>query len=144
MGAVLQQNGNNTLRPLEFFSKTFNRTQHIRKRTPRHILNSPILSTTARRQVFYFMNRRIQWLSFISQFTTNGQYQAGKENLVAGTLSKIEEICVTKNFATLVQVQEHNEELAKLMQQPNLEIERIRIPGTETNWRFLTLFTTRI
>lgn len=59
--------------------------------------------------------RQINYLSFISQFTTDIRYIKGEENNTADLLSRIETINSTDLYAELAEAQESDEELQQLL-----------------------------
>lgn len=77
--------------------------------------------------------RQFRYLDFISQFSTYIRYVAGKDNIVADTLSRVEEVVTILDYRRLAQAQENDEELQTLLMGGcNLQLEKVAMPGTIT------------
>ncbi|XP_046976408.1 uncharacterized protein LOC124542510 [Vanessa cardui] len=59
--------------------------------------------------------RQFRYLDYISQFTTDIRYIKGEQNVVADTLSRIEELTATLNYHSLAKEQEDDAELHGLL-----------------------------
>lgn len=73
-----------------------------------------------------------QWrhLYFISQFTTDIRHIPGQENVVADTLSRVEEIVQPVDYYKLASCQQSDGELKQLLQGgTSLRLERVKVPG---------------
>jgi len=70
-------------------------------------------------------------MDFISQFTTDIRHISGDENVVADTLSRIEELQSSIDYSMLTKSQQTNEELKKFKQvKSGLRLEKINFLGT--------------
>lgn len=155
MGAVLQQRKNDIWQPLAFFSRKFNPAQQ--KYSPydrellaiyesvryfRHMLEARhfTIYTDHKPITFAFRERKAdrsprqyRHLDFISQFTTDIRHISGKDNVVADTLSRIEEIHSPIDLDKLAYSQSSDEELKQLLNNDNsLRIKKIQIAGTSS------------
>lgn len=77
--------------------------------------------------------RQFNYLDYISQFTTDIQHIAGKDNVTADTLSRIEAISSPVKTEVLAHKQETDPELRDLLSgltKSSLKLEKIPIPGT--------------
>ncbi|KAL0894285.1 hypothetical protein ABMA27_014285 [Loxostege sticticalis] len=75
--------------------------------------------------------RQYRHLDFISQFTTDIRHISGKDNVVADTLSRIEELEMPVNLEHLAQGQASDPELAKLLSEgSSLHLEELHVPGS--------------
>lgn len=123
MGAVVQQLRNGVWEPLAFFSRKLSPSQ--RKYSPydrellaiyesikyfRHMLEARyfVVYTDHKPLTYAFHERKIncsprqyRHLDFISQFTSDIRHIAGRDNVVADTLSRIEELETTVDFDQL-------------------------------------------
>ena len=154
IGAVLQQRRGQHWEPLAFFSQKLQPA--LRKHCPydrelhaiyaalrkfryifeaRHVTiftdHKPLLHAFAQDP-----DRATPWqfhrLDFISQFTTDIQYIAGKDNIVADALSRIEEISTAVSSNELSQAQAEDEELQQRIrreQHDSLNLRPVNIPG---------------
>ncbi|KMQ83185.1 gag pol polyprotein [Lasius niger] len=76
--------------------------------------------------------RQTRHLEFIGQFTTDIQHVAGKENVVADALSRVEAIQEAVDFEKLAKSQKTDDELQQILQSDSaLKLKEIPIPGTE-------------
>jgi len=77
--------------------------------------------------------QQVRHLEFISQFTTHICYVTRKGNVVADALSRIEGINRAINIETLMEAQEENEGLQRILKEKHLgiKLEKILILGTE-------------
>lgn len=153
IGAVIHQRAKEEWQPLAFLSKKLNQAQ--KKYSPydrellaiytsirhfRHMLEGRIFTVyTDHKPITHAFNqdplrsspRQARQLDFISQFTTDIQHLAGKENVVADALSRIEEIQAAVNFEELAKSQEENTELQALLRgETGLKLTQVPIPGT--------------
>ncbi|CAK1593174.1 unnamed protein product [Parnassius mnemosyne] len=78
--------------------------------------------------------RQFRHLDYISQFSTDIQHIAGKDNIVAGTLSRIEqvdELLSPVDLDVIAKAQDSDPEFADLLKQDtSLQVQRIKIPGS--------------
>jgi hypothetical protein len=79
--------------------------------------------------------RQLRHLDYIGQFTTNVQHISGKANIVADTLSRIQEVLIIKpvNYEAVAEAQENDEELKSLLMtstDSNLHFKKISIPDS--------------
>lgn len=154
MGAVLQQQQNSTWRPIAFFSKALNDTQRrysvydrellamytAVKHFRRYIEGLEVVIHTDHRPLTYALRKapssndtpkRERQLQFISQFCSDIQYVKGENNIVADTLSRVEEITFASvlDYRRLAEEQEKSEELQSLMKRNKLKFAYITLPG---------------
>ncbi|KAL0832341.1 hypothetical protein ABMA28_001774 [Loxostege sticticalis] len=153
IGAVLQQLKDDVWQPLAFFSRKLSPSQT--KYSPydrellaiyeavkhfRHMLEARhfIVYTDHKPISFAFHERKkncsprqYRHLDFISQFTTDIRHISGKDNVVADTLSRIEELEMPVNLEHLAQGQASDPELAKLLSEgSSLHFEELHVPGS--------------
>lgn len=75
--------------------------------------------------------RQFRHLDYIAQFTTDIRHIAGKDNVVADTLSRIEEVSTPIDFTLLSQSQDNDSELKQLLEgKTSLNLRKMTIPGT--------------
>lgn len=153
IGAVLQQRKGDSWQPLAFFSRKLNSSQS--KYSP---YDRELLAVYEAIKYFRYMvearhftvhtdhkplthafstsrdkcsPRQYRYLDFIAQFTTDIKYLPGQENVVADTMSRVDEIVSPVDFTALAHDQEGDNELQTLLQMgTNLKIEKVRIPGS--------------
>lgn len=137
IGAVLQQRRGKHWEPLAFFSRRLNTAQ--KKYSPydrellaiydsirhfRHMLEARTFTifTDHKPLTYAFSSRRdkcsprqFRYLDLISQFSTDIQFVAGKENVVADALSRIEAVAAPINYEALARSQESDPELQGLL-----------------------------
>ncbi|CAK1595671.1 unnamed protein product [Parnassius mnemosyne] len=76
--------------------------------------------------------RQFRHLDFISQFSTYIRHIAGKNNVVADTLSRVEEIAQPISLEKLAQCQQADCELKLLLESKNsLQLRKVRVPGSD-------------
>lgn len=156
IGAVLQQRANETTQwePLAFFSKKLNQAQ--RKYSPydrellavyeaikyfRHMVEARefVVFTDHRPLTYAYKNarencspRQYRYFDYISQFTTDIRYIPGAENVVADTLSRVEEVTTTIDYRALAQSQESDPELQSLLEKgSSLKLKKITLVGSD-------------
>lgn len=157
IGAALQQRVGEDWQPLAFFSRKLNTTErnygaydrellaiYAAIKHFRHMVEGRTFTvfTDHKPITFAFQQkpekcspRQFRYLDFIGQFTTDIRHVAGKENIVADALSRLEEVAEPFSYADLAVSQKHNEELQAYMRgdiSSNLRLERIRLPGSDT------------
>lgn len=155
MGAVLQQFKHGAWQPLAFFSRKLSPSQV--KYSPydrellaiyeaikyfRYMLEARhfIIYTDHKPISFAFHERKTncsprqyRHLDFIAQFTTDIRHISGKDNVVADTLSRIEDIEAPVDLEVIAQEQAADTELAQLLSEgSSLRLEKLLIPGTST------------
>lgn len=154
IGAVLQQCRDNAWEPLAFFSRKLSPSQ-IKYSTYdrellaiyeaikyfRHMLEARhfIVYTDHKPISFAFHERKnnctprqYRHLDFISQFTTDIRHISGKDNVVADTLSRIEELGAPVNLETLAQNQASDPELQELLNKgSSLKLQKLCTPGSQ-------------
>lgn len=75
--------------------------------------------------------RQFRHFDFIAQFTTDIQHISGKDNVVADTLSRIEEIVQPVQLHNLAKSQSNDPELKKLLEgETSLKLVKVTVPGT--------------
>jgi len=155
IGAVIEQRSEKGVQPLAFLSKKLKDAQ--KKYSPydrellaiytavrhfRHMLEGRHFTIyTDHKPLIYAFNkdqlqsspRQTRHLEFISQFSTDIRYITGKTNVVADTLSRVEEINAAINMEQLAKAQEQDEELQQILKntETGLKMKKIPIPGTK-------------
>lgn len=154
IGAVLQQLKNKAWEPLAFFSRKLSAAQQ--KYSPydrellaiyesikyfRHMLEARhfTIYTDHKPLCFAFHERKsncsprqFRHLDFISQFTTDIRHISGKNNVVADTLSRVNELSTPISLVSLAQAQHTDKELTQYLSEHNtsLRIEKMEYPGS--------------
>ncbi|GBP28090.1 hypothetical protein EVAR_21211_1 [Eumeta japonica] len=78
--------------------------------------------------------RQHRHLVFISQFSTDIRHISGRENVVADTLSRIEQLDNMADFVKLVNTQESDAELKQILKDGSaLQLQKIHVPETKTD-----------
>ena len=154
VGAALQQYSNGIWKPLAFFSKKLNNAQKNYSAYDRELLaaylavkyfchtiegRNVILYTDHKPLTFAFRQknekaspRQLRHLDFISQITTNILHISGKNNIVADTLSRIEDISIELDYEEMAKHQ-RNEELEQLIfKSKSLDIKYLTMPNSTT------------
>lgn len=155
IGAALQQyTGDKAWQPLAFFSRRLSPSQQ--KYSPydrellaiyesikyfRHMVEARefVIYTDHKPITFAFHNRKencsprqFRHLDLIAQFTTDIRHISGKKNVVADTLSRVEEIVQPLDHEKLAAAQHSDQELMQLVESANsLHIVKIKLPGTD-------------
>lgn len=135
IGAVIQQNVNGEWQPLGFFSKRLDATQQRYSTYDRELLAAysaikyfrhviegrQFTLFTDHKPLIYALSqnpdkaspRQFRHLDFISQFTSDIQHIAGKDNVVADTFSRIDQICLPESidYSKIAEAQEGDTEL---------------------------------
>ncbi|GBP18376.1 hypothetical protein EVAR_14769_1 [Eumeta japonica] len=71
-------------------------------------------------------------LDFISQFSTDIRHISGRDNVVADTLSRIEQLDNVVDFVKLANAQESDPELEQILKDGSaLQLQKIHVPGTK-------------
>ncbi|XP_026732807.1 uncharacterized protein LOC113497452 [Trichoplusia ni] len=156
VGAVLQQKSKNGYwEPLGFFSKKL--TPSEKKHSPfdrellamyeavkyfRHMIEARdfYIITDHKPLTHAFVKtsencspRQFRHLEFVSQFTTDVRYIPGSQNVVADTLSRIEEVTQGIDYQALAQSQSTDEQLQHLLRNgSSLKLQKVVVPGTST------------
>lgn len=154
IGAVLQQFKDNAWQPLAFFSRKLSLAQQ--KYSPydrellaiyesikyfRHMLEARdfIIFTDHKPLTFAFSNRKencsprqFRHLDLIAQFTTDIRHISGKDNVVADTLSRVEDITQPVDFEMLAEAQKTDSELQQLLEgtPSSLQLRRVQNPSS--------------
>lgn len=155
IGAVLQQFKGGNWQPLAFFTRKLSPSQV--KYSPydrellaiyqsikhfRHMLEAANFTIyTDHRPICYAFRerknnsspRQARHLDFISQFSTDIQHISGRDNVVADTLSRIEEIHAPIDLDVLAQSQSTDPELKKYLEgESSLRLVKMNLPGSRT------------
>ncbi|KMQ85849.1 gag-pol polyprotein [Lasius niger] len=153
IGAVIQQRVEKHWQPLAFLSKKLNQAQrkyspydrellaiYVAIRHYRHMLEGRTFTVyTDHKPITYAFNqdllrsspRQARHLEFIGQFTTDIRHIAGKENIVADTLSRVETISKATSYEALAQTQEEDEQLRDILNaDKGLKLTKIPLPGS--------------
>lgn len=153
IGAVLQQYKGRSWQPLAFFSRKLSPSQQ--KYSPydrellaiyesikyfRHMVEATnfVIYTDHKPICFSFHTRKenctprqYRYMDYIAQFTTDIRHISGKDNIVADTLSRVEELESPIDYSRLAKAQESDTELKTLRHDDNsLRLEKLRLPGT--------------
>lgn len=154
MGAVLQQFKDGNWQPLAFFSRKLSPAQQ--KYSPydrellaiyesikyfRHMLEArhfvvytdhKPLSYAFRERKASCSPRQFRHLDFIAQFTTDIRHISGKDNVVADTLSRIDELQMPISLELLAKSQDSDDELANLLNGgSSLRLKRLILPDSQ-------------
>lgn len=154
IGAVLQQLKFGNWQPLAFFSKKLSPSQQ--KYSPydrellaiyeaikhfRHMVEARHFTVyTDHKPISFAFHarkencspRQFRHLDYISQFTTDIQHIPGKNNVVADTLSRTDEITQPIELTNLAKAQEFDEELKQLLKtETSLQLIKMTVPGTQ-------------
>lgn len=155
IGAVLQQKKGNKWQPMAFFSRKLSQPQRKYSTFDRELLAiyeairhfrfmveaRPFIVLTDHKPItFAFTTRRdkcsprqFRYLDFISQFSTDIRFVAGKDNIVADTLSRIEELSTPLDYHRLAQAQETDVELQTLLVDgSSLQLQKVFLPDAKT------------
>lgn len=155
IGAVLQQRSKGKWQPLAFFSKKLSPSQ--KKYSPydrellaiyeairyfRFMVEARVfhVSTDHKPLTFAFARprsncppRQFRYLDYIGQFTTDIRYIPGKDNVVADTLSRINELQLPLDYQTLAKEQQTDPELQSLLRDgSSLRLEKVKLPDYNT------------
>lgn len=155
IGAVLQQLKGNSWQPLSFFSRKLSPSQS--KYSPydrellaiyeaikhfRHMVEARdfVIFTDHKPLTFAFTSRKencsprqFRHLDFISQFSTDVRHIAGKDNVVADTLSRIDEISQPIDLERLAAAQKTDPELKQLLGgHTALRLSNVKLPVSNT------------
>lgn len=153
IGGVLQQRKDGDWQPLAFFSRKLSPSQ--RKYSPydrellaiyesikyfRHMLEAThfTIYTDHKPLCFAFCERKsnctprqYRHLDFISQFTTDIQHISGANNVVADTLSRINELQIPVDLEEMAKLQATDPELAEyLTGESSLRLIKTNVPGS--------------
>lgn len=151
IGAVLQQRSKMEWQPLAFFSKKLSPSQ--KKYSPydrellaiyeairyfRFMVEARVFHVTTDHKplTYAFANQRLsctprqfRYLDYIGQFSTDIRYIAGKDNVVADTLSRINELNLPLDYQSLAKEQQTDPELQKLLRDgSSLKLKKVRLP----------------
>ncbi|GBP36810.1 Retrovirus-related Pol polyprotein from transposon 17.6 [Eumeta japonica] len=153
LGAVLQQYKDKAWEPLAFYSHKLSPAQ--RNYSPydrellaiyeaikhfRHMLEARdfVIYTDHKPLCHAFKTRRTnahrqyRHLDFISQFSTDIRHISGRDNVVADTLSRIEQLDNVVDFVKLANAQESDPELEQILKDGSaLQLQKIHVPGTK-------------
>jgi transposase InsO family protein len=157
VGAVIQQRRGDSWQPLAFYSKKLSTAQQ--KYSPydrellaiynaikyfNHMLEARVFTifTDHKPLCFAFTTkksncspRQFRHLDYISQFSTDIKHISGKNNVVADTLSRIEELERPVDMSQLASAQDSDQELKQILggeKDYNINLKKLTIPGTTT------------
>ncbi|GBP65080.1 Transposon Tf2-8 polyprotein [Eumeta japonica] len=156
LGAVLQQYKDKAWEPLAFYSHKLSPAQ--RNYSPydrellaiyeeikhfRHMLEArDFIIYTDHKPLFHAFKtrkdkcspRQYRHLDFISQFSMDIRHISGRDNVVADTLSRIEQLDNVVDFVKLANAQESDPELEQVLKDGSaLQLQKINVPGTKTD-----------
>lgn len=153
-GAVLQQKIGQEWKPLSFFSCKFSEAQQRYSAYDRELLSiymavkhfrhmiegQEVIVYTDHKPLVYALHkkatsssdtpRRLRHLDFISQFCTSIEYIQGSQNIVADTLSRIEQINMPSplDYTEISKAQQNDLELKELLKAKNLNFKTFNYP----------------
>lgn len=159
VGAVLQQRMENKWQPIAYFSKALSEAQTRYSTFDRELLgiymaikhfrrliegreftiftdHRPLTYSFTKKPSLNDTPRRIRYLDFISQFSTDVRHISGSDNVVADALSRvIEEITMPTplDFSELAKAQRNDPRLAELRRNIKLKIAKKRVGGTNVS-----------
>lgn len=154
-GAVLQQKIGSNWQPLSFFSCKFSETQQRYSAYDRELLSiymavkhfrymiegQQITIFTDHKPLVYALHkkatsgsdtpRRLRYLDFISQFCIAIEHIPGSQNIVADTLSRIEQIDFPSplDYTAIAQAQQNDTELKELLKEKHLHFKTFVYPN---------------
>lgn len=154
IGAVLQQRSNGKWQPLAFFSKKLSPSQ--KKYSPydrellaiyeairyfRFMVEARVFYVTTDHKPLTFAfarprsngpPRQFRYLDYIGQFTTDIRYIPGKDNVVADTLSRINELQLPLDYQALAKEQQADPELQNLLKEgSSLKLRKVKLPESD-------------
>lgn len=155
IGAVLQQFKDGHWQPLAFFSRKLSPCQSKYSPYDRELLaiyesikhfrymleGLDFTIYTDHKPLCYAFHQRktncsprqFRHLDLISQFSTNIQHISGKQNVVADTLSRIDELQAPVDFEAMAKAQRTDAELANyLANSSSLRLKKVQIPGSQS------------
>lgn len=153
LGAALQQYVNDIWQPLAFFSRKLSPAQkkysaydrellaiYEAIKYFRHMVEARVFTiyTDHKPLCFAFHSRKdncsprqFRHLDYISQFTTDIRQISGKNNVVADTLSRVEEITQPVDMNELARAQLSDAELNQLLENgTSLRLVKVKLPGS--------------
>lgn len=153
IGGVLQQFKDGNWQPLAFFTRKLSPSQQKYSPYDRELLaiyesikyfqhwlaaTTFTIYTDHKPLCYAFQQRKsncaprtYRHLDYISQFSTDIQHIAGKDNVVADTLSRVEELQTPVDLDVLAKAQDTDSELAQLLSgDSSLRIKKIIVPGS--------------
>lgn len=154
VGASLEQVIDNVNKPIAFFSKKLDNAQRNYSTYDRELLSiylaikhfrylldgRQILILTDHKPLVYAFKqkldkaspRQIRHLDFIAQFSTEIKHIAGKDNVVADSLSRIESISlpIIVSLEDLATRQKDDEELTSLLTSSSLKLQKLILSGS--------------
>lgn len=156
VGAVLQQKVKNIWKPIAFFSKTLSDAQikystydrellgiymavkHFRRLIEGRVFtiftdHKPLIHAFDKKPSVDDSPRRIRYLDYISQFSTDVQHISGIDNIVADALSRVVETISCPSvidFAELRKYQDGDVELRQLMLNKSLKIVPVQVSNS--------------
>lgn len=155
LGAVLQQYKDDAWEPLAFFSRKLSPSQ--RKYSPydrellaiyegikyfRHMVEARHFTVyTDHKPLCYSFHerkhncspRQYRHLDLISQFTTDIRHLSGKDNVVADTLSRVEELQKPIDYEVLAKSQASDPELSQLLSEDSsLRLQKMTVDNSRT------------
>lgn len=154
IGASLQQKIGDDWQPLEFFSKKlspaemkygaydrellaiYQAVRHFRhmvegREFSIHTDHKPI-TFAFRKKDHQCSPRQFRHLDYISQFTTDIRHISGEDNVVADTLSRVEEVHCILDYETLASEQRDDTELRRYLEdkESGLDLKLVNIPNS--------------
>ena len=155
VGAVLQQFENGGLKPIGFFSKKLNQAQqnystydrellgiYLSIKYFKHVLEGRKFTvyTDHKPLIYAFLQkpdkaspRQVRQLQYISEFTTDIKYITGENNVVADTLSRIEEVALL-DYDRIAEAQEQDDEFQICQQSTSLSFKKYPLPSGKYLW----------
>lgn len=155
IGAVLQQYEAGNWKPIAFYSKKMNDTQKAYSTYDRELLAIYLsvkqykfmlegrvfkIFTDHKPLTYAFLQknekaspRQLRQLQYISQFTTTIMHISGEDNIVADTLSRIEEIAIV-DYEEIAHAQQNDPELQELLKNSSLVFKQSVLPSGNTLW----------
>ena len=153
LGAVVQQWVNDSWQPLAFFSRKLSPAEQKYSPYDRELLaiyaaikkfrymvegRAFTVFTDHKPITFAFTKnsaecspRQTRQLQFISEFTTDIQFIAGRENLVADALSRIAAMSAAISFAQVAEAQKTDQEMQRfLLPTSSLRLQQTPLPGS--------------
>lgn len=156
VGAALQQYADAGWKPMAFYSKKLSSAQrnysaydkellaiYLAVKQFRHLLEGRVFTIfTDHKPITYAFHqknekaspRQLRQLQYISQFTTDIRHVSGRDNVVADTLSRLNEISVI-DYDDIAKHQENDEELKQLQQEnTSLKFKQCQLSSGKVLW----------